>query len=674
MFSCNHFIFLLVTNHTNLKMKFKTIFLGILLVVVNQILAQNTKEVLFKIDDKPYYTDEFIRIYKKNLDLVKDDSQKDLNHYFDLFLGYKLKVAKAYKLGLQHSTKYQNELNSYRNQLAKGYLNDSKVTSKLIEEAYARNLTELRASHILISFDESVKGADTIPFYNRALALKDRIEKGENFEEVAIVESQDPSVKDNKGDLGFFTAFRMVYPFESAAYKTPVGHLSNPVRTRFGYHIIKVTDSRPNKGEVAVAHIMLAKPADNNPVLLDKNKKTIAEIYAKIQQGESFEALAAQFSEDKSTASKGGVLQRFGSGQLSAEEFENVAFSLKNKGDISQPFETQFGWHIVKLIDTYPIQSLDQMKVELENKIKRDERSLIITTTLAQKLKAKYTFETNAKEYKNAEKAVTEEIYSQTYELPKDKENLRGDIATINKTKKIGTPSFMNYINSQQKNKLTTKPLSKLVAELYENWKSEQLIAYYNENLENEFPDFKYIMDEYRDGLLLFELMEQEIWNKSKTDTLGLQAFYDSNKANYQWKKRYDVDILSSTDEIAIQKATTYLQKGKSLDYIKEKLNKEEKVTLMSKSGLYEEDYDVLKKIPTIQQGVNPIVKDGNYYYVVQVKNSKPSENKTMNECKSKLINDYQQNLEAHWVDNLKKEFTITIENAAFEKVKAQLK
>lgn len=655
-------------------MKFKTIFLGVLLVVVSQLSAQNAKEVLFKIDDKPYYTDEFVRIYKKNLDLVKDDSQKDLNHYFDLFLGYKLKVAKAYKLGLQHGTKYQNELNSYRNQLAKGYLNDSKVTSKLIEEAYNRNLIELRASHILISFDESVKGADTIPFYTRALELKRRIEKGEKFEDVAVVESQDPSVKDNKGDLGFFTAFRMVYPFECAAYKTPVGQLSNPVRTRFGYHIIKVTDSRPNKGEVAVAHIMLAKPADNNAALLEKNQKTIAEIYTKLQQGENFEALAAQFSEDKSTASKGGVLQRFGAGQLSAEEFENVAFSLDKKGAISQPFETQFGWHIVKLIDQFPIQPLDQMKAELENKIKRDERSLIITNTLAQKLKSKYSFETNTKEYKNAEKAVTEEIYSQTYELPKDKENLRGDIATINKTKKIGTPSFMNFINSQQKNKLTTKPLNKLVAELYDKWKDEQLIVYYNENLENEFPDFKYIMDEYRDGLLLFELMEQEIWNKSKSDTLGLQAFYESNKGNYQWKKRYDVAILSSTDEQAIQKASSYLQKGKDIDFIKQKLNKDNKVVLMSKSGLYEEDYDVLKKMTFVQSGVNPVFKDGNYYFVVQVKNIILPENKTISECKSKLVNDYQQFLESHWVDNLKKEFTITIENATFEKVKAQLK
>lgn len=654
-------------------MRIKLFFIGLLFLASSQIFAQNSKEVLFTIEDKPYYSDEFIRIYKKNLDLVKDDSQKDLNQYLELFLGYKLKVNKAYKLGLHLNSKYQNELSSYRNQLSKNYMNDSKVTSQLIEEAYSRNLKEIRASHILISVDESVKGADTLAFYNRALEIKKRIEKGEAFEEVAQKESQDPSVRENKGDLGYFTVFRMVYPFESAAYKTPVGKISNPVRTRFGYHLIKVTDKRDNRGEITVAHIMLMKPEENTPEAISKVKQTIDEIYAKIQQGENFEALAGQFSDDKSSAAKGGQLQRFGSGQLSSEEFETVAFGLKEKGEISKPFETQFGWHIVKLIEKHPIQSIEQMKNELENKIKRDERSMIITTSLAQKLKAKYSFETLAKEYKNVEKIVNDNIYSQTWEIPAEKENIKGDIAIIDKTKKLPTPSFVNYINSQQKNKLTTKPIKKLVAELFENWKNEQLITYYNENLENEFPEFKHIMDEYRDGLLLFDLMEKEIWNKSKSDTIGLKDFYNVHMDNYKWKKRYDVDILSSTDDKVIAAAKKYLEKGKSLDYIKEKLNKEGKIVVMVKSGLYEEDYDVLKKMSNLQQGINPVTKDGSYNFLVRINKIKQPEVKTIDECKSKLINDYQQYLEATWVDNLKKEFTYKVNQEVFEKIKAQL-
>ncbi|MEY4834954.1 MAG: hypothetical protein RI980_1069 [Bacteroidota bacterium] len=656
-------------------MKIQNYFLVLFLTISFNLIAQNTKnEVLFSIDSNEYKIDEFKRIYLKNLDLVKDDSQKDLNQYLELFIGYKLKVNKAYKLGLQNNTKYQSELNSYRNQLSKSYLNDSKVTNQLIEEAYNRSIKEIKASHILLSFDESSKGADTLAFYNKALALKKQIENGESFESVALANSQDPSVSDNKGNLGYFSAFRMVYPFESAAYKTAVGQISNPVRTRFGYHLIKVTDVRDNKGEVTVAHIMILNPSDAKEEAKLKAKQTIDDIYKKLQQGESFEALANQFSEDKSTAAKGGVLQRFGTGQLSSEAFESVAFSLEKSGDISQPFESGFGWHIVKLIEKHPIKSFADSKSELENKIKRDERSIILTNTLASKLKSKYTIEVNKTQYKNIEKTVTDAIYSQTWELPKEDQSIKDDLLVIDKTKKVATMSFASYLQSQQKNKQTTKPVTKLVSELFESWKGEQLIAYYTDNLEREFPDFKNVMDEYRDGLLLFDLMEKEIWDKSKTDTIGLQNFYNLNTSKYNWKERFDVDILSSTDATVMESAQKMLQKGKSIEFIKSKLNKKDKVAIMVKSGLFEKNYDILDKISNLTLGSNNTFKDANYSFVVHVKNIKPTEVKALEDCKSKVINDYQQYLESTWVDELKKEFKISINTAVFENVKQQLK
>lgn len=655
-------------------MKLQNIFLALFLAFSFNSFAQNSKDVLFTIDNNSYKIDEFKRIYLKNLDLVKDDTQKDLNQYLDLFIGYKLKVSKAYKLGLQNNSKYQNELSSYRNQLSKTYLNDSKVTNQLIEEAYNRSLKEVKASHILISFDENIKGADTLAFYNKALDLKKRIEKGENFETVAIANSQDPSVADNKGNLGYFSAFRMVYPFECAAYKTKIGQISNPVRTRFGYHIIKVTDVRDNKGEVTVAHIMILNPTDATAETTAKAKQTIDDISKKIQQGESFEALATQFSEDKSSAAKGGILQRFGTGQLSSEAFENTAFSLVNKGDISQPFESGFGWHIVKLIEKHPVKTFDESKVELESKIKRDERSIIITNTLANKLKSKYAVETNKIQYQNVEKIVNDAVYSQTWEIPKESNTIKGDVLVIDKNKKVETNSFVNFIHSQQKNKLTTKPVKKLLAELYESWKGEQLIAYYNDNLENEFSEFKNVMDEYRDGLLLFDLMEKEIWAKSKSDTIGLQKYYETNKSKYNWKERYDVDILSSTDAKVMEAAQKMLQKGKSIEDIKAKYNKDNKVAIMVKSGLFEKNYDILDKIPTITKGANNTYKDANYSFVVNVKNMKAAETKSFEDCKSRVINDYQQYLESTWVDELKKEFSVKVNQDVFEIAKQQLK
>ena len=653
-------------------MKISRLIILVFLLVQSFIFAQN-KEVLFTIDAHPYYTDEFIRVYNKNLDLVKDDSQKNLDNYLELFLGYKLKVEKANKIGLQDGVTYQNELKSYRTQLSKSYMNDSKVTTELVQEAYDRMQKEVRASHILVLVAEGASPADTLKAYNKIKDIKNRLNAGEDFNLVAQKYSEDPSVKDNNGDLGYFSAFRMVYPFESAAYTTNVGDVSKPFKTRFGYHIVKVIDKRDNKGEVTIAHIMILKPTTKDSQLDAKAKQTIDDIYQKIQQGERFENLAQQFSEDKSSAPKGGVLQRFGSGQLSSEEFENVAFSLQNKDDISKPFQSQFGWHIVKLIEKHPLQSLAEMKSELEEKVRRDERSLLITNSLAKKLRAKYAFTTDKKMVAAVKKNVTNDFYGQTWQVPENASDYSKAILTIDKLKDVSGVAFLNFIELQQKAKSKTAPIAKLVDELFEKFIDEQVTTYHNENLENEFPEFRYVMDEYRDGLLLFDLMEREIWTKAKTDTLGLTNYFEKNIKNYQWKKRYNTNIFSSTDKSIITKVKKFLDRGKSLTYIKEQLNKDGKINVMVKSGLFEEDYDILPAYNNLVKGVSPVVTKDEYYFVVDVTEVKQIEAKKLTECTGKVVNDYQQFLEANWVDELKKEFKIKVNSDVFQTVKKQL-
>ena len=653
-------------------MKISRLIIFVFLLTQSFLFAQN-KEVLFTIDNHPYYTDEFVRVYNKNLDLVKDDSQKDLDKYLELFLGYKLKVEKANKLGLQNSVTYQNELKSYRNQLSKNYINDSKVTNELVQEAYNRMTKEVRASHILILVDEGASPEDTLKAFNKIKDIKNRLNAGEDFVKVAQQFSEDPSVKENNGDLGYFSAFRMVYPFENAAFNTNVGEVSKPFRTRFGYHLVKVVDKRDNRGEVTVAHIMIVKPSTPDAQLEAKAKQTIDDIYQKIQQGEGFESLANQFSEDKSSASKGGVLQRFGSGQLSSEEFENVAFSLQNKNDISKPFQSQFGWHIVKLIDKHPVLSLTDMKNELEEKVRKDERSLLITNSLAKKLRAKYPQTKDSKVLASVKKIITDDFYSQTWETPLNLKDYNKTILTINKSKQVSAVAFLNFIHVQQKSKIKTKPISKLVDELFEKFIDEQVTTYYNENLENEFPEFKYVMDEYRDGLLLFDLMDREIWTKAKTDTLGLSNYFKQNIQNYQWKKRFDANIFSSTDKDVIAKAKKFLEKGKSIDYIKEKLNKDGKINIMVKSGLFEEDYDILPQYTNLSKGVSNVVTKDQYHFVVEVKEVKEVEAKKLTDCTGKAVNDYQQYLESNWVNELRKEFDVKVNAAVFETIKKQL-
>jgi peptidyl-prolyl cis-trans isomerase SurA len=652
-------------------MSFKQFFFGLFFLISFASNAQtNSKEVLFTINEKPYYTDEFSRIYKKNLDLVKDDSQKDLNQYLELFVGYKLKVNKAYKLGLQNGTQYQNELKSYRTQLAKNYFNDTKITQELLEEGYSRLQKEIRASHILILVDENASAEDTLKAYKKMEDISKRAIAGENFDDLAVQFSEDPSAKENKGDLSYFTAFRMVYPFENAAYKTPKGKISKIIRTRFGYHILKITDIRANRGEITVAHIMILKP---KPEEKDKDaEKTINEIYQKIQQGEKFEDLAKQFSDDKSSSSKGGQLNKFGSGQLSSEEFENAAFSLANPDDISKPFQSEFGWHIVKLIEKHPIKSMDEMKNELETKIGKDDRSKKITASLNEKLRKKYSYKRDDKQYGLISKLVTNDFYDSKWKLPENITDYSATLLSIN-TKKIDGKAFLDYIEKQQKAGLKVKPLSKLVDALYGNFLDEQLTAYYDENLETEFPDFAYVMEEYRDGLLLFDLMEKEIWDRAKTDTIGLNTFYDEHKMEHMWKKRVDVTIASSTKQDIIKKAHALLKKKEKPQDIKDKLNVDNVINVMMNSGVFEEGSDALPKTMKYDVSVSDVFREGEYYFVTKVEKVMPAGVKTLEECKGKLINEYQQYLELRWVDDLKSEFTVKINNDAFEYVKKQL-
>ncbi|WP_395045255.1 peptidylprolyl isomerase [Flavobacterium sp.] len=649
----------------------KKVFLGLLLTLSFSINAQNnSKEVLFTIDGKPFYTDEFERVYKKNLDLVKDESQKDLNQYLELFVGYKLKVTKANKIGLQNNVQYQNEFKSYRTQLSKNYTSDSKVTAELVKEGYDRMKSEIRASHILVMVDENASPQDTLIAYSKIKEIRKRAVAGEDFAKLAQENSEDPSAKENMGDLGYFTSFRMVYAFESAAYKTDKGQISQPIRTRFGYHIINVVDIRKNRGEVAVAHIMLMNSKEDvDPQGVQDN---INDIYKKIQQGESFDELAKQFSEDKSSASKGGVLNKFGSGQLSSQIFEDTAFSLTKENPISKPIQSAFGWHIVKLIDNYPVKTFEESKAELENKIGKDDRSRLITNSLTEKLRKKYKVKRDEKMFAATSKLVTNDYYDGKWELPENLKEYSSKLMNI-ETRIVSGGQFLNYIKSQQKSGIAAKPIAKLMDVLYSNFVDEQINTYYNDNLEVEFPEFASVVEEYRDGLLLFDLMEKEIWERSKTDTLGLKNFYETQKDKHKWKTRLDVAIASSTKMDVIKKALAMIKKGISIQDIKTKLNVKDVVDVMITESVLEVGAEALPKGTKEEVGFSEITKQGEYYFVTNVKKVLPEAVKTFEECKGKIVNEYQQYLEKNWVNELKNEFQVNVNQDVFEKVKNKL-
>ena len=382
----------------------KTIFLLLCLLIFNNLNAQSDPSVM-EVNGQKVSKSEFLQIYLKNNNDPKFD-KASIDEYMELFTKFKLKVAEAERLGYDTIPRLKKELEGYRKQLALPYLIDSVENKALVKESYERLKKEIRASHILIKVKQNASPKDTLKAYNRLLELKKRIEDGEEFEIVAKSKnsSEDPSVMKNGGDLGFFTAFQMLYPFEEKAYNTPKGQVSDPFRTKYGYHILQVTDSRPARGTIRVAHLMVATPQGTTEEEILSAEKKINEIYEKLQESNSDEEwneMVSKYSDDPSSSKKGGLLPIFGSGsaQRMVPVFEDAAFALKKDGEISTPVRTDYGFHILKRIEWNNIKSFDDMKKELQKKVNKDERSKKTQDVFVAKLKKKYNFQESEGQY-----------------------------------------------------------------------------------------------------------------------------------------------------------------------------------------------------------------------------------------------------------------------------------
>jgi peptidyl-prolyl cis-trans isomerase SurA len=619
---------------------------------------------LFTVDNESIKAKEFIRVYNKNLDLVKDESQKDIDGYLKLFVNYQLKVKEAKRLGLDKDATYLREFNNYKSQLIKNYLSDSKVTEELVQEAYKRMAYDVKASHILIRIDENEK--DTLKVYNDLIELRNRV-LNEGYEKVkAEVHNGNTVFAEN---LGYFSAFKMVYEFENAAFNTKVGEVSMPFRTRFGYHIVSVEDKRPSRGEVTVAHIMVA---NNTTDSLANPETRINEIYKKLNQGENFESLAKQFSDDKSSAANGGLLNAFSSGQLSSPEFEDVAFALIEPNSISKPIKTAYGWHIIKLISKKGLPAFEDIQPEIENKVKRDSRSTLINTSMVNDLKKKYKVTENKDAAKYFESILTSDFFKRTWVLPTDFDKDKTVFKIQDQT--ITYDDFGAYLLTQQKlYSGKTTPFSTLVEKELKAFQESKILKYQEDNLEFENEDFAAILGEYRDGLLLFDLMDKQVWNKAVTDTIGLQQFYDKNKSNYTWQDRVDVVIATAAKKSDISKVEEALKKGKTQEEISAMLNTEASQNVIFSKGLMETDNPSLPKDLELKKGVSKVYNYNDAFHVIIINDIMPKGNKSFEEAKGKVISDYQNSIEEQWLEVLNKQYKVNIDDKVLQKVKQQL-
>lgn len=612
--------------------------LFILLFLFSATINAQKNDVLIDISGYEISKAEFERIYKKNNQFLADGSEiKSPKEYIDMYIDFKLKVLEAMRLKMDTAKPFIEELAGYRSELAAPYLTDMQYDKALIQELYERMKVEVNASHILFRINPGADREQEQAALQKAQQVRQEILNGKDFSQAAEEYSQDPSAKTNKGNLGYFSAFQMVTPFENQAYNTPVGHVSEPVRTAFGYHLIKVHDLRENKGEIKVAHIMKMFPRDQE---FDKAalKEEIDLVYKKLLQGESFEELVKQHSDDKPSAAQNGEMPWFSASRM-LPEFSGPAFELQKIGDVTPPIETPFGFHIIKKLDQRPVPSFEEAQADIEARIKKDpERSSSTRKKFVEKLKQQYNY-TETQE--NIEKIKSMKVDTNAGQ------NLL--LFTID-GKEFYLDDFKAFLLEEELN-------SGLFSDHYTPWTEKEIISLEDAKLEDKYPDFKYLMQEYHDGLLFFNIMEEKIWKFAAEDSTGLRNFYAGNKDMFSWEERFKGLIITCKNTETRNEAEKYFEARLSPEEIEDLLNQEEDL-IEIKSGAWE-------------KGSNPVVD----YYVWNgssasefnpeltfVRGDKiPPAPKTFEEAKGLYISAYQDYLEKNWLKSLRKQYKIKI-------------
>ena len=634
------------------------------------VYSQNKKDVLLTINETPVYANEFKRVYLKNLDLVQDESQKDVDSYLQLFIDYKLKIFEAKAQGLENDETYQLEFLKYRDQLSRNYLFEDKLTEDLAREAYERSKEDINASHILIMVSYEATPQDTLAAYNKIKSIREKALKGANFEQLAKENSEEPNASESGGNLGYFSVFNMVYPFENAAYNTKVGEISDIVRTSFGYHIIKVNDRRARPPKIEVSHIMIS---DKKGARTFDPKERINEIATMLKQGQSFEGLAKEYSDDKSSAVNGGKLRAFTKGDLRAPEFENMAYELKSAGDISKPIKTDFGWHIIRLDEKLPQPTFQEQKEMFEKRVKQGDRAKVVVNTVNNRIKDKYGYKKGEDYLTFFETYVTDTVLSRQWKKTPIPTNFDKTLFTIGQ-KDVKFSDFANYIEIRQSTSVPFKEKEEMLKNYYDEFETKALKDYFRAQLEIENPEYASILGEYRDGLLIFDAMDKNIWSKAKNDSTGLQSYYEKTKHQYLWKQRVDVDVFSATSQINAQRIQQMLKDGIAVEEIKTTLNPEGTVNVLLTQGTFEVGGQELPPNLEIKKGISDIYPSNDSFTVVNIKEVLPEGIKKLEDVKGRVVSDYQNELEANWMKSLHSKYKVEVNNRTLRKLKRQLK
>lgn len=635
----------------------------ILWFLVAQVFAQSPdSKVLFDINGVPVYQSEFQYIYEKNNRDKADYSRSSVEEYLDLYINFKLKVRKARDLGYADTEAYKEELAGYRKQLADSYVIDREVIQRIVDKTYNRKLYDIGLHHILISAPRNIDIERDQKAKLRIQEILQEIQDGLSFEEAAQRYSHDRNSSKLGGDIGYITAALpdAFIALEDAAYSTPVGDISEPIKTDLGYHILKVVDRRHGRGMIEVAHILLEKESNGFPLAGVQDR--IANWRQDIIDGKiSFEEAARRVSEDRSTNTKGGYLGFFGISEYE-KSFEDQAFALSADGDISPPVETSKGWHIIKRISKREPANREAIKEKVRAQMQQGVRFDRTRAIVVKELQKEAKFKERREFLKNFIDSLDNSFFEYSWSQP-----AYSNIVLFSyEDKRYGLKDLAEYAQQNSKIRLRAKGnkrIEAVVDELYEDFVADRAINYAEEHLEERYEDFKNLMREYEEGILLFEITKNEVWDKAAVDSAGLAQFYAAHAKDYIWKTRARITNYSirsnNPDELH-----SYFISAKALDPkgMIEKFNSDKELVMYTQE-VVEEGAETLKGLK-LEEGVVSAPQINNSLKITTFKKIEeilPGGQKSLKEAKGYVISDYQDLLEKAWIEELKREYKVNI-------------
>ncbi|MDD4142635.1 MAG: peptidylprolyl isomerase [Bacteroidales bacterium] len=620
-------------------------------------------------------TEDFMSLYNKNNYSENDKIESiSVEEYFNLFVNFKLKVKEAENLGYDQDAQFIKELEGYRTQLAKPYLMDEETSRKLINEAYENMHYDIRASHILITLSEFAKDKDTIAAWNKIMDIRQKfLNKEAAFADLAYKYSDDPSARErvngmgvtipaNNGDLGYFSSFDMVYPFEHVAFKTQIGDISMPVRSKFGYHLIYVTDKLPALGECQVAHLIIRVPTHTHADSV-KTMKKLQLLYDRLIAGEDFNTIVKNNSDDESSRDGGGVFSPFTPNQLDPTFIKNI--SPLQPGEYSKPFFTIYGGHIVKMIRRTNIKSLEEELPTIKRKISQSDRANIESVALYNRLKKEHDFSEIRENLENLTPFIVENYQRlDSVSLAIDSPMFSYDNETVYQS------DFISYFKDTPFSK-RMKCTEQLVVSTYEKFVNETLLSAENNSLEQKHQDFRLLMGEYHDGILLFNINNDMVWKKAVMDTVGLKTYYDAHKDNYVWDKRVKATIFTIDDSDSVSTVRKELLNGTKDVEILRRFNARSSHPIVTKEERsYEKgDNPVIDKAKW-KTGISKNIKSNGKNHIVVIHEVLEPRNKSFDECRGLVTSDYQTVLDSKWISELKAKYDVVVNEQEYNKIK----